>query len=229
MPNEILQRERLGGIALSRNQTYPGNAVSWRFDQPDAATQVAILMPDATTDHFKVIAYNASDATQQATMTTWNVTGGQWKMTGDDGDRELTLDRSASTQVSFAPHKTTTLEFTLVKAGEPNHVRPDLGIGVDDVAVSGKTVSVTVHSLGSVAASGGTVTLVGADGAALGTAAVPALAAPTDLLPKTTVVKLAMPAGVAANTVTVRVALPDNAPEVTMLNNAVPLSAAVGK
>lgn len=229
MPNEILQRERLGGIALSRNQTYPGNAVSWRFDQPDAATQVAILMPDATTDHFKVIAYNTSDTVQQATMSTWNVTGGQWKMTGDDGNRDLTLDRSAATQVSFAPHKTTTLEFTLVKAGEPNHIRPDLGIGVDDVAVSGRMVSVTVHSLGSVAAAGGTVSLVGADGAVLGSTAVPALAAPIDLIPKTTVVKLTMPIGVAANTVTVRVALPDNAPEVTMLNNAVPLSAAVEK
>src|SRR3546814_6917530 len=36
-PNETLQRERLGGIALKRNQTYPGNAVSWRFADPDGA------------------------------------------------------------------------------------------------------------------------------------------------------------------------------------------------
>jgi hypothetical protein len=35
-PNEHLQRERLGGIALRRNQTYPGNAVSWRFADPES-------------------------------------------------------------------------------------------------------------------------------------------------------------------------------------------------
>ena len=33
-PSDILQRERLGGIALKRNQTWPGNTVSWRFDTP---------------------------------------------------------------------------------------------------------------------------------------------------------------------------------------------------
>jgi hypothetical protein len=47
-PNELLQRERLGGIALKRNQTWPGNAVSWRFADPEAALKVAILVRDAT-------------------------------------------------------------------------------------------------------------------------------------------------------------------------------------
>src|SRR3546814_5953697 len=53
-PNETLQRERLGGIALKRNQTYPGNAVSWRFADPDGAVNTAILVPDATRDRFRV-------------------------------------------------------------------------------------------------------------------------------------------------------------------------------
>ncbi|MDB5669707.1 MAG: hypothetical protein JWO25_666, partial [Alphaproteobacteria bacterium] len=60
-PNEILQRERLGGIALRRNQTWPGNAVSWRFDDPDGAEQVAILVPGATPDRLRIIAYNIGD------------------------------------------------------------------------------------------------------------------------------------------------------------------------
>jgi hypothetical protein len=30
-PSDILQRERLGGIALVRGQYWPGNLVSWRF------------------------------------------------------------------------------------------------------------------------------------------------------------------------------------------------------
>ncbi|HEU4959431.1 MAG TPA: LamG-like jellyroll fold domain-containing protein [Sphingomonas sp.] len=223
MPNETLQRERLGGIALSRNQTWPGNAVSWRFDQPGAATKVAILMPGATPDHFKVIAYNTSDTPQRATMTTWNVTAGSWRMTGDNGTRELPLERSVATEVTFAPHATTTLDFTLVKTGAPVDTRPDLGIGADDVAVKGRSVSVTVHSLGAQPAEGGTVSLVAADGAVLASASVPPLAPPTDLTPKTATVSLALPAGTAANGASVRVALPGNAPEVTMLNNSVPL------
>ena len=72
-PNEILQRERLGGIALKRNQTWPGNAVSWRFADPEGAEQVAILVPGATPTHFRVIAYNMSDKPQRATMTGWDI------------------------------------------------------------------------------------------------------------------------------------------------------------
>lgn len=228
-PNEILQRERLGGIALSRNQTYPGNAVSWRFDQPGAATDVAILVPDATTKHFKVIAYNSSGQAQPATMTTWNVVAGEWRMSGDGGSHDVHLERSTSTRVSFAPHATTTLEFTLVKPGEATDTRPDLGIGGDDVVVNGDSVSVTVHSLGARPTTGGTVTLVGDGGKLLASAPLPALQAPTDLVPKTTVVKLAIPAGVAKSGVSVHVALPGGAPEVTMLNNSLPLAAATGR
>src|SRR3546814_1793988 len=67
-PNETLQRERLGGIALKRNQTYPGNAVSWRFADPDGAVNTAILVPDATRDRFRVLGYNVTDAPLAATM-----------------------------------------------------------------------------------------------------------------------------------------------------------------
>jgi hypothetical protein len=54
------------------------------------------------------------------------------------------------------------------------------------------------------------------------------MAAPTDLTPKTAVVRLTLPGGVRAEEVTVRVALAGNAPEVTMQNNAIPLSFAAG-
>jgi hypothetical protein len=225
-PSAILQRERLGGIALWRDQSFPGQTVSWRFANPDAATKVAILMPGATKRAFKVIAYNTSDRPQKATMTTWNVTAGRWRMTGADGSRDLDLDRSASTELTFAAHATTELAFKLVEPGEPSAARPDLGIGRGDVAVDGDTVSVTVHSLGAKPISGGTVTLVGKDGKILTSAPAPALAAPTDLLPKTARVDLAVPQGVSLAGAAVRVALPGNAPEVTMLNNAVPLLAA---
>ena len=143
-------------------------------------------------------------------------------MTGPGGERELDLERSASVPVDFAPGATT-LDFTLVKPGVPTDQRADLGIGGDDVVVKGRTVSVTVHSLGALDAAGGTVTLEDGAGKILASAAVPPLAAPRDLLPKTAQVQLTMPP-VAGAGLRVRVTLAGNAPETTLLNNLVPLA-----
>lgn len=221
-PSEILQRERLGGIANSRGQSWPGNTVSWRFEEPDAAEAVAILMPGATPGRFRVIAYNTTGRIQRATMTGWSVTAGQWTMTGAGAPRTLTLERSASTEVAFAPGETT-LDFALVKAGTPVEQRPDLGIGADDIALAGRRVTLTVHSLGAQPTTGGQASLVAADGRAVATAPLPPLEAPTDLLPRTTTVRLAIPAGVDPATLSAEVALPGGAAEVTRLNNRVAL------
>ncbi|GKS02646.1 LamG domain-containing protein [Sphingomonas aquatilis] len=230
-PNEILQRERLGGIALRRNQTWPGNTVSWRFAEPDAAGDVAILMPNATPDHFRVIAYNRTDRVQRAEMTTWNVTAGQWTMQratsrdggktllADGGATTLPLERSLGTTVAFAPHTTTVYDFTLAKPTGPVEQRPDIGIGRDDVVHNGRGLTVTVHSLGAQPTTGGTLTVRGADGAVLATSAIPPLAAPTDLRPRTATIRIAAP----AKATSVEIALPGDAPEVTRLNNRVAL------
>ena len=234
-PNEILQRERLGGIALRRNQTWPGNTVSWRFATPGAAEQVAILVPGATRERFRVIAYNTSDTVQRATMSTWNVTAGEWRLRSgastDEGKTfaagdpvTVALERSVGTEVSFAPHTTTVIEAELVRPSTPVEQRPDIGIGADDVAVKGRSVTLTVHGLGSVASGPGVATLVDDAGQVVSTAAIPAIDAPTDLKPRTVTVRLAMPAG--ARGLTARVALAGDTPEVTRLNNAV---AVVGK
>jgi len=218
-PNEILQRERLGGIALRRNQTWPGNAVSWRFDDPEGALKTAILVPGATPDHFKVIAYNTSDVAQSAEMTTWNITAGEWEMTSGGITSTHRLERSTPMRLVFKPHATTEIEFWLKTPVEPVDRRPDLGIGSDDVVVKGGKLAVTVHSLGAKDAAGGTLTVEDASGKALATAKIPALAAPLDLTPKTATIRLTLPKGA----VRVRVALPGGAAEVTQLNNVVKL------
>ena len=232
-PNEILQRERLGGIALRRNQTWPGNTVSWRFATPGAAEQVAILVPGATREAFKVIAYNTSDAPQRALMSTWNVTAGRWQVqtsTSSDGGKTrvavgapaiVPLERSAGTQVTFAPNTTTVIEARLIAPTTPVEARPDIGIGTDDVAVKGRTVTLTVHGLGSVPSGAGTATLVTADGRVVASAAIPPIEAPNDLTPRTVSVRLTKPGGDTG--LTARVAFAGDAPEVTLLNNAVPV------
>ena len=237
-PSEILQRERLGGIALKRNYLYPGNAVSWRFAQDADAEKVAILMPGATRSHFRVMAFNTTDRPIDATMTGWNVEAGRWTMkaatSADEGktltptgaDRSIALERSVSTPVQFAAGTMTVLDFTLAEPTTPVEERPDLGIGGYDLTVTGRRVRVTVHSLGAKDTGGGTASLVAPDGRVVASAAVPPLAAPLDLDPRTATVTLSAPAGVAIETLAVTVALPDGAPEVTMLNNRVPLGGA---
>ena len=232
IPSELLQRSRLGGVALKRNWIWPGATVSWRFDQPDAAEQVAILVPGATPTHFKVIAYNTADHAVRARMTGWTVTAGDWTMTSGvdaDGDdkadapttKTVPLEKSASVPVEFAPRQTTVLEFTLAKAGPPTETRPDLGIGADDIKRSARTVSVTVHSLGGLDAPAGKLWIEDASGKTIAQATTPPLKAPLDLKPKTAVVKLTLPAGAEPKGASVHLSL--GQPEITQLNNKVTL------
>ena len=228
--SELLQRERLGGVALERNQSYPGHTVSWRFAREDGAEQVAILMPDARRDRFKVIGFNLDGKAHPATMTGWNVAPGTWRMTSGidrDGDdridgkpstREFGFEKSASVDVVFPPMQTVVMEFELLEKGSAVETRPDLGIGRGDVRVAGDSVEVVVHSLGHVATGGGYAVLEDARGRELARVAVPAMSAPSDLLPKTAKVSLPL-GGRKADGLYVRVALEGEAEEVTRLNN----------
>ncbi|RVT95053.1 LamG domain-containing protein [Sphingomonas crocodyli] len=231
-PSEILQRERLGGIALKRNQTWPGNAVGWRFADPAGAEKVALLVPGATPQRIRVIGFNTGTITEKADLSTWNIDAGEWRirtsMSADEGKTlspvgepvSVALERGASTQVAFAPGTTTVIDLELVRPATPADQRPDLGIGRDDVTVKGRKVDVTVHSLGAQPSDGGTVSLVAGD-KVLATAPLPALKAPLDLQPSTAKLSLTMPAGTRPDTVTVVVSLPGDAPEVTLRNNRV--------
>ena len=235
-PSDILQRERLGGIALKRNQTWPGHTVSWRFDTPGAAEQVAILLPGVTRERFRVIAYNTSAVEQHATMTAWNVTAGRWSMqvsTSPDQGKTLTattrpaivtLERSASTGMTFAPGTTTVLDFALKTPSALVDTRPDLGIGRNDVVVRGRRVTITVHSLGSAPTTAGQVWLTQDGVGIVAQGRVPALAAPTDLLPKTATVTLTLRPGFDPETLVANVGMVDLSPEVTRQNNAVALA-----
>ena len=225
-PSDILQRERLGGIALVRGQYWPGNLVSWRFAEPDGAEKVALLVGNEAPGHVRVTGWNTSDHVQKATMSTWDIPAGEWEMqVGQGAPVHVTLERSAGVPVEFAAHGETVLDFRLVKPGDPVDRRPDLGIGRDDVTVTRGRVEVTVHSLGAVATGGGSVALIGADGAVLATQPLAPMAAPVDLLPRTQVVRFALRPDLAGKGFSLRVALPGDAAEVTKLNNQVTVEA----
>jgi hypothetical protein len=204
-PTVELQRARLGGVALKRNQTFPGHTVSWRFDDPDGASQVALLLPAPRTDRFRVIGYNTDTREQRARMTGWNVDAGRWRMTSGvdrDGDgridgaattREFGFEKSVGIDVVFAPGTTTLLELERLQAGTPVELRPDLGIGRGDAQLQGDALMLTVHSLGHVATPPGSAVLEDAQGRELARAPIPPLPAPTDLQPKTVTLRLPLP------------------------------------
>jgi hypothetical protein len=231
-PSEFLQRARLGGIALKRNQSWPGHTVSWRFDREGAAEQVALLVHAPSRERFTITSHNLGARVIAADMTGWNVGSGSWRVRSGvdaDGDgridgrpreRTVQLETSASVPMQFQPGRTEVFEFERVSAGTPVEMRPDLGVGRGDVRVDGRQVHVTVHGLGHVASGVGVAILEDARGREIARTEVPAIAAPTDLLPKTAVVSLPLPAGDRGG-LRVRVALADGGEEVTRLNNVV--------
>ena len=237
--NGELQRSRLGGVALMRNYCYPGNAISWRFDAPANEQSVAILVPEATPDHVKIIAYNLDPVPVKAHMTGWEIDPGQWTMTegtqkgignaqpapdaplNNVSTSTVGFERSSSLDITFAPRTTTVIELKLATKGVPYWSRPDLGIDPEDVKVDGSRMSVTVHSVGAVDAPASKMVLRDRAGKTVATADVPALKAPTDLIPKTAVVELTLPAHTDYAGGSVTVECGGSLPEITLMNNRV--------
>ncbi|WP_303637364.1 LamG-like jellyroll fold domain-containing protein [Stenotrophomonas tuberculopleuritidis] len=229
-PSEFLQRARLGGIALKRNQSWPGHTVSWRFDRDGAAEQVALLVHAPSRERFSVTSHNLGARTIAADMTGWNVASGTWRVRSGvdaDGDgridgtaaeRSVQLETSVPVPMQFRPGRTEVFEFERISAGTPVEMRADLGIGRGDVRVDGRQVQVTVHSLGHAGSGVGVAVLEDARGREIARTEVPAMAAPADLQPKTVQVSLPLPAGERSG-LRVRVALADGGEEVTRLNN----------
>ena len=228
-----LQRARLGGIVLQRDRVYPGNVIGWQFEAPATDESVAILVPEATPDHFKVIAYNLDSSPVTAHMTGWEIDPGKWEITqGTQTDastgpiqnpttQTADFERSRTLDFTFAPHTTTVLELKLVEKGIPYWSRPDLGIDPGDIKVNGNHMAVTVHSLGAVDAPASKVVLRARDGKVLATANAAALKAPLDLLPKTEVVSLTVPANADYKGGSVSVEISGKVPEITQMNNRV--------
>lgn len=235
VPYGDLQRARLGGIALVRNSLYPGHVVSWHFAAPATAESVAILIPRATPTGFKIIAYNLATVPVRATMTGWNVDPGVWEMTegvdtnnDDQADQEiatrsLPFERTRSIELTFRPRVTTVLTFKLKNPGTPYWQRPDLGLSREDVVWHDGALHVTVHSLGSVPTPKSRIVLRASDGRVLAAAAVPPIAAPVELFPKTTEVVLSPKPHAHLGGATIEIDPDAKLLEITRLNNRVTL------
>jgi hypothetical protein len=226
-----IQRARLGGVAIARNSIYPGHAVSWEFQAEDGDERVAILVPEATPQRVRILAYNLDPRPVAARMTAWDIEPGVWKVTqgtaADVGDaapldavsREIALERTGGLDVTFAPRTLTTIELALVTTATPYWSRPDLGIAEGDIRVSGQRMTVTVHSLGAVQAPSARVVLRDRAGRVMAGGVVPALAAPVDLVPHTATVTLSLAPGADWSGGTLTVEPGGSLPEITQRNN----------
>ncbi|HEV7747150.1 MAG TPA: LamG-like jellyroll fold domain-containing protein [Pyrinomonadaceae bacterium] len=235
VPYAEIQRARLGGIALTRNSLYPGQAVSWSFQAPANEESTAILVPNATEQSLKIVTYNLSASPVKVNMTAWDIEPGEWEVVqgsdtnGDDvidgvaTTTTVALERTGTIELMFPPGVTTVLNLKLVAKGTPYWARPDLGISKDDVVVRERNVSVTIHSLGAVDTEPTTVALVDQSGTVRASAAVPRLEAPADLLPRTTIVTVTVPAGLRLNGCSVVIDPDAKGKEITRINNRVRL------
>jgi len=181
----------------------------------------------------QIVAYNLDTAPVTARMTLWDVAPGAWDVTqgtrpfaergplGGAATRRADLGRSSEMPVTFAPRTVTVIEMRLVSKGTPYWSRPDLGIGADDVQVAGRTMNVTVHSLGAVAAPASRMVLRDRAGREIARTRVPAMAAPLDLRPRKSAVSLTLPAGASWTGGSITVEAPGGTVEITQKNNMV--------
>ena len=96
-----LQRGRLGGVALVRNSFYPGHVVSWSFPAPESDERVAILVPEATPTHVRILAHNLDGAPVQARMTAWDIEPGLWMISATPASNV----RPAHRPVTWGPQR----------------------------------------------------------------------------------------------------------------------------
>ena len=222
--SDTLQRSRLGGLALRRNQMFPGHIVSWRFDEPSAAEQVGILVSDSSQKHFRITAFNLADQPIHSVMTGWDVAAGRWHVrnttpAGTASEQDIEFERTAGIDIVFPPHQQASWEFTLVDAHAPVTDRPDLGVGADDVRRDGQRLRVTVHNLGMRAAGPATVILEDSTGHELARAQTPGLPGVSNFHSSSANVTLRRPSQ--SRALELRVIAAPGEREITLLNNAV--------
>ena len=208
-PDNDLQTDRLGGVALSRTSNiYPQNYVSWNIDKPATYESAAFFVSKANATNIIVMAYNLEQKPVSANMTVWNTKLGRWRITqgvdnnddqqidGSSTQRIIDLERGEAIKLTFPPRKNSIIKLELVQAAKTDYnQRADVGIGPTDVSIKDNEVTVRVYSLGAIDAPATTLQVKDPKGNVLATASVPTLKAPLDLVPKWTDVKVKVPKG----------------------------------
>lgn len=201
VPNELLQRTRLGGVAHRRNVYYPGNLLRWRFEGAKGE-DVAVLVDSGHPTAFTVTAYSFANSAATAILTADQMAPGQWRVTDGMGrTRMVGLECGADLRLDLPSRQSVTYRFERVSAGEETANRPDIAVSTQGVRLKGRTLSIRVHSLGPKPTPAGVAVVTDAQGREIARVRFGALAAPLDLLPKTQTVSVRLPAAIPAGKV----------------------------
>jgi hypothetical protein len=233
--NPMIQEDRLGGTALTRTSVlYPQHFVSWKFNSPANYESVAIFLPSASPTGIKIIAYNLDSKPVRADMTLWNIRPGRWRVRqgvdinedqqidSESGERLVEFERGQSLDLIFPQRKYSIVTLELEEPAKKGYWElPDLGIGQEDVKITGNKITVRVHSLGSVNTPATTIELKDAKGKLVAKEPVPSLHAPTDLKASWTDITLVIPAGTDLSSGSIQVDPENKIKQITRFNTKV--------
>lgn len=193
-PCRTVQLARLGGVAMTRSENLvPSNLVRWHFDDEADAQRLAIRFCSADPRGFEIEFFNTADAPVSARMEGVEVLGGRWRLTRPDGRQDVEFGRARSLSLTVPARQSWRIRLELSGDGEDYALRPELGLGPEDLELTEEGLAVTVHNLGGVAVGPVPVVLTGAHGRVLAQTETPAIPAPVDLVPKTARVVLRVP------------------------------------
>jgi len=195
---QLLSRMFLGDWTSGKSHV-PGHWVSWE----DGGSDYAALILDAKPRHLKALVYSFHERDQPMTMRVWRLPHGRYDVSigvdrdGDDRpDEQLRRETmelwryDGAVEFTARPGQTLVIELSLLEELGDVRTRPDLAIGLDDVAVEDSAVVVTVHNIGGSASPPSRIEVRTASTDVLGVAQTPALESPHDLEPKTAKVRI---------------------------------------
>jgi hypothetical protein len=179
-----------------------------------------------------VIAYNLKGNPVKALMTAWDLKPGKWKIrTGADINDDLLIDgagitriieteRGSDIEIDFKSKGYSIIELSLIEPSKNNYeMLSDLAIGTEDIKVIDKTMIVRVHNVGSVPSPETKIEIRDSFGKIVGTALVPPLDAPLDLLPKWEDIKIDLLENINLSGGTVQLDPEGKIKEITIINS----------
>jgi hypothetical protein len=206
LPQQALQRARLGGVASAENVIFPGHAVSWEGGRGN----VAALVTHSTPKSLRITTYNLGKSFQDVNLRFWELENGTYEVlegadVGDDSSTEghdqidvittrrtLNLKRFTSIPVTLRPRKVTVIEIKQIHKGTPLWELPDLAISASDLQYSpgNSTARLTVHNIGSKPSPQFTLQVEDERRTVVFRKEVDGLEAPLDCKPRTTIVEI---------------------------------------
>jgi len=204
----IIQEHRLGGVSVIRiRNTYPQHRVSWKFVNGSDYKDLAVYMTTSTQDTVQFISYNLADKKTNAELSMWEINPGTWKVTvGIDRDMdgvidtvtnefEQYLERGESLSLTFEPKSQMVVKMEKQTAAKPYWQRPDHAVNLQGVSIEGNNLSLRIFNIGAISTQPTSVDVFDATGNLVATGNVPAIEAPTDLVPKWFDLNMELPLG----------------------------------